>query len=284
MASEQGSLEKARMLYTEIITQEAPGSEAMGEVCNALGRLSLQQGQIEQAKTFFDEAATVFAAANMQIPAAKTRLGLASVRALEGHVDEAINILSNTITIARSLAAPTIECRSLRLQGLLYLELGASERAAQILADLSALAHAANLPREQAVAHVLRAQASLDSDTGRLPAAVAVNRLLGVFRTSEPLHGWLTYGRALLARASAVLGDTRTFKRSLQLVLKANYTDAPLDIRTSLQIAEAAHLGGHHELASLKLKQATQQSEKAGFTLLTSIAKRKRASWDRLKR
>lgn len=275
IASLQGSLEKAETLYQEVISQEEAGSEAMGEVCNALGRLALQKGDLKQGLTFLEEAADIFSKARMQLSGAKARLSLALAYSLNGEIGRSLNTLSNTITISRAMAAPLMECRCMRLQGLIFLELGATEQAAKILADLSALAHAANLPREQAIAHILRAQSSLDG----APGAAAVNRLNNVFKDKPNIDGWGFYGQALLARASILLGDSRTFKRIMQAIIKNGHSDAPMDIRTSIQVAKAAYAGNQRELAKKKLAYAQRDASTAEFKLLVWLAEYELRSW-----
>jgi tetratricopeptide (TPR) repeat protein len=252
--------------------------QVRGNASNALGILEVQAGRPLAALALFDQATLAFQRAHLPAREVASWLNLAEARSMVGRLAGALDASERAVHLSRALGQAPLECASLRHKGLVLLDVGLAEEAGRVLADASALAHAAELPAERLAAHVLRAQASLDLDPGtRTAAAVAVDRLLrSVLDTSIPDpegHRGLAWG--ILARAAAVLGDARLFQRSVDQTSNVEIEKiSPTWIRIQLQLTRAFWTAGRRTRAAEIAKKAHANAEEQGFLLLAYEAQR----------
>lgn len=252
--------------------------QTQGNACNGLGILEVQAGRPASALELFDRAAKAFQEARLPAREVAAWLNLAEARSMVGQLAGALEASERAVTLSQALALPPLECASLRHKGLVLLDVGLAEEAGRALADATALAHAARLPSERFAAHVLRAQSGLDASPGaRMAAAAAADRLIRVLGdavTADP-EGHRALAQGLLARAAAILGDTRMFQKALD---KANAAEAerisPVWIRILLQLTRAMWTAGQRPQALRQLEQARATAQTQGFMLLAWEADR----------
>jgi len=176
------------------------------------------------------------------------------------------------------LSDAEVECGSMELLGSLLLDLGLAREAARVLADISALAHAAGLATQRWQAHVLRAQATLESEPGaRMAAAAAAERLLRVLgepAAPDPL-GYRELAFGLLARCAAILSDGRSFQRALRRLQACDEGRcSPVHVRARLQVARGCWTQGAAQQALAQLRSAKCEAEAGGMSFLAWQAER----------
>lgn len=203
-------------------------------------------------------------------------------RALTGRPGPALRTAVKQVGFARALGDPALECIAMELQGRLLLEVGLPRDAARRLADISALSHAAGLPRERFQAHVLRARASLDEDTtSHTGAAAATERLLRVLGERgppDPLNfRGLAY--ALLARASARLADARSYRLACSRA-ERQLADGqgPIAIIARLQLVRAFWVSAERQRSRDLLDTIARDAAERGYGFLAWQARRLRAA------
>ncbi len=258
---------------------DADDPRARGRAALGLARCLLVEGGAPRALTLLEEAASLLGAAGDQAGSGVARAHLASLLALVGRLGEGLALARELEPLSHGLGNPVAECAILRSQGELLLDVGLPDEAGRVLADVSALSHAAGLAWDRWVAHLLRARATLDARPGvRTASAAALDRLFRVL--GEPAlpdpEGHGPFCQSLLARAAAGLGDGRMFQRA-QEAASPTGRGSPEAVRTRVQAALAWVAAGQPEEAVPGLEAAHDEARMAGLSLLAWQAARWRA-------
>jgi ATP/maltotriose-dependent transcriptional regulator MalT len=175
-------------------------------------------------------------------------LNLSEAHLFDGNLAMAMSTAERAADQARGLRHRALEIATLRHLSVVLLAIGEAKRAEKYLADSSALARAVGLTAARRASHVLRAQATLEAHHGdRAAAAAAADRLLrqiGESRSPDP-EGHLPIAYAILARASAALGDTRMVERtSLHALRQARIEPVTVQVLVHLHLGKALLTAG----------------------------------------
>jgi tetratricopeptide (TPR) repeat protein len=275
-----GRVESAQEGFQQALDLARPGSRGASAALIGLGMLAQRAGRAAEARERLEAAVAAAREAGSLDMETLAGVGAAWNDALSGRPGPALRAAGRLAGVARALGAPAVECATLELQGRLLLELGLPAEAARVLADISALAHAAGLARERWQAHVLRAQATLDQDhASPTTAAAAMDRLLRVFGeppSPDPL-GYRGLAHALRARAAARLSDSRTFAQASRALTFSDPAD-PVALIARLQLARACWVIADLEPCRALLHEAERLAGAAGWTFLAWQARRLRAA------
>jgi serine/threonine protein kinase len=277
-----GRAEAARAGFAHASERARVGGRGHITALLGLGVLEQQLGHADDAMRRLEAAAAAAEAAGELDLEVFTAVQLTWSRALGGRPGPALKRCVRLVGVARALAHPVLECVCMEVQGRLLLEVGTPAEAARVLADLSALSHAAGLRRERWQAHVLRARASLDLDPASPTAAsAATDRLLRVLNepaAPDPL-GFRALAHALLARAAARLGDTRTCRQaSRRAEQDLGRSLSPTALIARMQLARAAMVSGDRDGARAMLAEVERISQLSGYGFLAWQARKLEAA------
>ncbi len=277
-----GRAEAARAGFELAQAQARAGGR--GQITAQLGRGVLEQqlGRAHEGLKQLEAAAAAAEAAGELDLEVFAAVQLAWSRALGGRPGPALKRCARLVGVARALGQPVLECVCMEVQGRLLLEVGTPAEAARVLADVSALSHAAGLRRERWQAHVLRARASLDLDpASQTAASAATDRLLRVLNeppAPDPL-GFRALAHALMARAAARLADTRTWRMASERAEQGLLDQTgPIALIARMQLARAAMVWGETERARTWLATVERTSQLAGYGFLAWQARKLEAS------
>ncbi len=277
-----GRFERARRGFGQANELAQRGSRGGTTALLGLGVIDQQLGRMASSTDLLERACqAAHAGGHMDLEtlaAVQASWGIA----MAGRPGPALRAAVKQVGFARALGQPVLECIAMELHGRLLLEVGLPEDAARVLADISALSHAAGLRRERWQAHVLRARASLDLDrSSRTGAAAATERLLRVLGESgapDPL-GFHALACALLARAAARLSDTRTYRVAVSRTQRhAGDGVGPITLIARLQLARAHWISSEHERSRDLLAEIERSAGEHGFGFLAWQARRLRAA------
>lgn len=222
-----GDLEGASASF-EAVLGAAPGGVLRARAAIGAGATALHRGDLAAALDRFTQAVTEAAmdAVGGRGHLALACLNLAEARTLAGDMPDALRAARRGLDIARSERERGLECLATRVLGRVQMDAGQRAEAASTLADASALARATDMAEERLIAHVLRAEltmqmASRGPGAERTAATAAQERLLplltrapGAPGLTEPdPEGWHALLRAVQARAVARLGDLGGLRR-----------------------------------------------------------------------
>ncbi len=268
----------ARAGYARAHAEATPGGRAFISSLLGLGVLDQQLGATARAREFLSDAATQASATGQLDLETLAEIQMAWGGGLEGRPGPALRQASAMAGVARALGQPTLECVAMEVQGRLLLEVGMPEEAARVLADVSALSHASGLSRERWQAHVLRARATLDLEPATpTTAAAAADRLMRVLvepAVPDPL-GFRALAYALLARASARLADSRTYRsadKRARGLLEGGVS--PLSLVARLQLARACWISSDPAAAQELLVETERLATDLGHGFLAWQARK----------
>ncbi len=253
-----------RMALSLSVSDEA----IMARAWHGIGLSSVLQGEPVTAARAFEKAARLFTSCGDHERELKSLLRFSQVDALLGRLASSLDLAWRVVRLARALAIPRLECMTSQHLGILQADLGRFDQSRRMLADVTALAHAAALSRFRWTSHVHRAQLTLDAASDSRTAAVAASERILRVLGEAPRDLSPTYRRlaaALLCRASAIQGNIRMFQRALKLYhsgpgpgsAREPFTPDLLEstINGSLQLCSGLWLAGRADdaLASLSL-------------------------------
>jgi tetratricopeptide (TPR) repeat protein len=243
-----------------------------------LGVLEQQLGHSRQALELLEAASSSAHSAGELDLEAMAAVQLTWSRALAGRPGPALKRCRELAGVARALGQPMLECVAMEVQGRLLLEVGMPDDAARVLADISALAHAAGLARERWQAHVLRARATLDHDPSSPTAAAAATdrllRVLGEPPAPDPLN-FSALAHALLARAAARLGDGRTCRMARERAMAGlGQGCSPITLIARLQLARGSWVSGDATQARATIAEVERQAGELGYGFLAWQARK----------
>lgn len=291
LALHQGQLVEADNHFKVAFSLTPDHAETVGASFHGRAVVAFLQGDPARAADSAQDAVSAFKRGRLPSCEAASSLFLAMVLGLSRREGRGIKAAERALTLAQALPDPQLECWSMRYQGIIHLDMRRVEEASRVLADVTALAHAARLPADRWIAHLCRAQVSLDAQPGvRTAAAAAMERLMRVLAEkslpdSEP---WRAYGLGLLARAAAIGGNARAFARAEATAtslltsglasdglrpdqppaLALSVPQPPMAVRTRLQLARAWWVAGKPDAALTALDLAEAECEARGFTTL----------------
>ena len=273
-----GRASSARTAFSAAAHQAQTGGRGHITAQLGLGVLEQQLGRPQQALELLEAASVAAHTAGELDLEAMAAVQLVWGRALAGRPGPALKRCRELAGVARALAQPVLECVAMEVKGRLLLEVGLPEEAARVLADISALAHAAGLARERWQAHVLRARATLDSDpSSPTVAAAATDRLLRVLGeppAPDPL-GFSALAHALLARAAARLSDGRTCRAARGRALdRLGQGVSPIALIARLQLVRASWVSGQATEARTALTEVERKASELGYGFLAWQARK----------
>jgi hypothetical protein len=273
-----GRASSARTAFSDAAHQAQVGGRGHITAQLGLGVLEQQLGRPEQALELLEAASVAAHNANELDLEAMAAVQLTWGRALAGRPGPALKRCRELAGVARALAQPVLECVAMEVQGRLLLEVGLPDDASRVLADISALAHAAGLARERWQAHVLRARATLDRDPASpTVAAAATDRLLRVLGeppAPDPL-GYTALAHALLARAAARLSDARTCRAARTRALdRLGRGVSPTALIARLQLARASWVSGDAAEARATIGAVERDAAELGYGFLAWQARK----------
>ncbi len=208
-------------------------------------------------------------------------LETAEALAVSGKLAAAREKLEGTVATAHARQAGKVEAWALRLLGTVLLDLGEAQLAQVRLADAVALARAVNDPGERRAGHVLRALATLDARPGNPSAASsALSRLRKAADITGPdPAGFEALRAAVSARASAVLGDQRSFSGSRDAAVSAmSAASWVVRLRAELELSRAALVAGDLAASRQHADQCGAEAGARGWMLFAWLASRVRAT------
>jgi hypothetical protein len=273
-----GDLADAGLRFGRASQQAPPGGRGRITAWLGLAVTELQMGQPQRAAELLEMAHNE-ARENEQLDLeTMASIQRAWASAVAGRPGPALRQAVNQVGVARALGQPVLECIAMEVQGRLLLELGLPAEASRVLADISALAHAAGLPRERWQAHVLRARATLDLDpVSPTNAAAATERLLRVLggqAAPDPL-GFTGLAHALRARAAARLSDARTCRAAAaRAELCLGDSPSPLAWIARMQLARAAWASGDAAVARASLTRIERNAAELGYAFIAWQARK----------
>lgn len=262
-----GRVVEAREAYREALAA-ARDARARNRAAAGVGISALAAGDLPAAMAAFDESAAAATAAHEPDREVVARVNLCEASALAGRFPEARAHGEEALAIARGSGDRDLECIALRHLGLALLDAGDAAAASELLAEASALARAAGDEAERVAAHALRARAVLDArPSDRAAAASALERLAGIAGASGPdPEGLRLLGRAIAARANAVLGDGMGYRRALAEVdLAAAGARVVARLRAEIELGRAAIAAGEVTEGQARLYRASKEAAERGF-------------------
>ena len=160
---------------------------------------------------------------------------------MQGRLSIGLNAVQRAVDLSFALSDRALKSEAIIALANVMIRLGMLDEAARRLADATALAHAIDRHDLRRLCHALRAWVTLDQQPrSRAAAASAVDRILPMLAGAESRghqpEDVMLY--AILARASAILGDTASFRRAQSTALE-----------WSQGVPEALRLGVYLQLA-----------------------------------
>ncbi|MCP4805357.1 MAG: serine/threonine protein kinase [Proteobacteria bacterium] len=214
----------------------------------ALLRISGNEARVRQHRIAAGEIPIAVTAGRPQTEAARAVLHLH----LEGRFADARTATLELLGRARGLRDRPLELTTLRVLGCLLLDQGRPRLAEARLADAVALARALEDDPSRRAAHIMRASATLDARPGsRGASASALDRIhRALTRVRVEPDGWEVVAAAVRARASAAIGDSRSWERAVvQAEAGLDGLSPELRLRAELELARAALAAGANEEA-----------------------------------
>jgi len=282
---------EARSWYLEVHRQSSGDAGLEAAARHGEGVLLFLEAHNDDAAVALQDAAMIWR--RLQEPGAEatTWLVLSTVLGLSGRLNRAWEAAERAMVLAQALQRPVLECATLQNLSVRVLDLRRPDEAGRLLADMTALAHAAGLVRERWISHVLRAQVSLETQGGSQNTAAAADRLMRVLgeKGLPDTGGWRAFGHALLARASAILGDSRSWQRAQACATEALLAstphtglpgvwgppalplpipEPPLALWTRIELARAAWVAGQRDVAAEHLRNARASARERSFATL----------------
>jgi hypothetical protein len=184
---------------------------------------------------------------------------------VSGTVASALEAARRSVTIAEGIGDGIVECEARVTLGNILIRLGLLDDAARRLADATALAHAHGRDDLRRLCHGLRAWVTLDQQPGsRIAASSAIDRILPMVAGAEE-RGYRPEDALLFAtwaRAAAVIGDQRSWKRGHeQALVWSAHVDRPLRLGIGLQLARGALALGDIQQALQRIRPALAASD-----------------------
>jgi len=199
----------------------------------------IQQKLREQGRTVQEDGAPLWMVDEVRKGIVKAENAL-----LEGHLSVGLRAVQRAVDLSSALSDRALKGEATIALANVMIRLGMLDEAARRLADATALAHAIGRQDLRRLCHALRAWVTLDQKPrSRAAAASAVDRVLPMLAGAEGRghqpEDVMLY--AILARASAVLGDTVSYNRAHGIALEwSAHVPEALRLGVRLQLARGA--------------------------------------------